>query len=146
MEPKESPVHQVDSDNSPTYAEIVGNKSPLRNSWWLQYQSEEEEAALTLAIQKSLEEEKQVRRNCSIFFRLSAELVTHISSYYDTVTKKVKQSDVVSNVYFHLNPNCVTVRHQFFIPGLIKVPDDVIPYLDQEHKDVLKQITGLHVP
>ena len=67
-------------------------------------------------------------------------------SYYDTVTKKVKQSDVVSNVYFHLNPNCVTVRHQFFIPGLIKVPDDVIPFLDQEHKDVLKQITGLHVP
>lgn len=54
MEPKESP------DNSPTYAEIVGNKSPLRNSWWLQYQSEEEEEALTLAIQKSLEEEKQV--------------------------------------------------------------------------------------
>ena len=40
-------------------------------------------------------------------------------SYYDTVTKKVKQSDLVSNVYFYLNPNCVTVRHQFFIPGLI---------------------------
>ena len=54
MEPKESP------DNSQTFAEIVGNKSPLRNSWWLQYQSEEEEVALTLAIQKSLEEEKQV--------------------------------------------------------------------------------------
>ena len=79
MEPKESPVHQVDSDNSATYAEIVGDKSPLRNSWWLQYQSEEEEAALILAIQKSLEEENQVRRNCSILFRVSAELVTHIS-------------------------------------------------------------------
>ena len=52
MEPKESP------DDSPTYVENVGNKSPLRNSWWLQYQSEEE--ALTLAIQKSLEGEKQV--------------------------------------------------------------------------------------
>ena len=35
--------------------------------------------ALTLVIQKSLEEDKQVMRNCSIFFRLSAELVTHIS-------------------------------------------------------------------
>ena len=32
--------------------------------------------------------------------------------YYDTQTKKVKQSELVSN--FHLNPNCVTVRHQFF--------------------------------
>ena len=67
-------------------------------------------------------------------------------SYYDTVTKKVKQSDLVSNVYFHLNPNCITVRHQFFIPGLITLPGDVIPYLNPEHKDVLKQITGLHVP
>ena len=47
-------------------------------------------------------------------------------SYYDTQTKKVKQSELVCNVYFHLNPNCVTVRHQFFIAGLIKVPDDVI--------------------
>ena len=33
--------------------------------------------------------------------------------YYDTQTKKVKQCELVSNVYFHLNPNCVTVRHQF---------------------------------
>ena len=38
-------------------------------------------------------------------------------SYHDTQTKKVKQSELVSNVYFHLNPNCVTVRHQFFIAG-----------------------------
>ena len=42
---------------------------------------------------------------------------------YDTQTKKVKRSEMVSNVYFHLNPNCVTVQHQFFIAGLIKVPD-----------------------
>ena len=66
-------------------------------------------------------------------------------SYYDTLTKKVKQSDLVSNVYFHFNPNCVTVRHQFFIPGLIKLPDDVIPYLHQEHKHVLNQIIGLNI-
>ena len=50
-------------------------------------------------------------------------------SYCDTQTKKVKQSELVSNVCFHLNPNCVTVRRQFFIAGLIKVPDDVISYL-----------------
>ena len=54
-------------------------------------------------------------------------------SYYDTQTKKFKQSELVSNVYFHLNPNCV------------KVPDDVISYLHQEHKDTLKEITGLNV-
>ena len=51
-------IHQ----SSPTYAEIVGNNSPLRNSWWLRYQSQEEEEALTLALQKSLEE-KQVISN-----------------------------------------------------------------------------------
>ena len=32
--------------------------------------------------------------------------------YYDTQIKKVKQSELVSS--FHSNPNCVTVRHQFF--------------------------------
>ena len=64
-------------------------------------------------------------------------------SYYDTQTKKVKQSELVSNIYFHFNPNCV--RHQFFMAGLIKVPDDVISYLHQEHKDILKEITGLSV-
>ena len=48
-------------------------------------------------------------------------------SYYDTQTSKVKQSELVSNVYFLLvYPNCVTVRHQFFIAGLIKVPDYAI--------------------
>ena len=68
-------------------------------------------------------------------------------SYYDTQTKKqkFKQSELVSNVYFHLNPNCATVQHQFFIAGLIKAPDDVISYLHQEHKDILKEITGLNV-
>ena len=69
-------VHQVKSDNSPT-AEIVGNKSPLRNSWY-KYQSEEEDVALTLALQESLEEKEQAIRNCSICLTLSAELVTHI--------------------------------------------------------------------
>ena len=62
MEPEDSPVHPVKSKSSPTYAEIVGNNSPLRNSWWLRYQSQEEEEALTLALQKSLEE-KQVISN-----------------------------------------------------------------------------------
>ena len=46
-------------------------------------------------------------------------------SYYDR-QKNGKQSELVSNVYFHLNPNSITVRHQFFIAGLIKIPDDVI--------------------
>ena len=64
MEPEDSPVHQLKSKNSPTYAEIVGNKSPLRNSWWLRYQSQEEEEALHLALQKSVEE-KQVICNCA---------------------------------------------------------------------------------
>ena len=61
--------------------------------------------------------------------------------------KKFKQSELVSNVYFHLNPNCVTVQLfiQVFIAGLIKVSDDVISYLHQEHKDIFKEITGLNV-
>ena len=62
-------------------------------------------------------------------------------SYYDTQTKKVKQSELVANAYFPLNPNFVSVRHQFFIARLIKVPDDVISYLHQDHKDILKEIT-----
>lgn len=41
-------------------------------------------------------------------------------SYYDTQTKKVKQSELVSNVYFHLNPNCVTVRISFSLLDLLR--------------------------
>ena len=57
-----------------------------------------------------------------------------------------KQSELVFNVYFHLNPNYLTVWHQLFIAGLIKVPDDVISYLHQEHKAILRDITGLNAP
>ena len=55
-------------------------------------------------------------------------------SYYDTTTTTMKQNQHISNVYFHLNPNCVTVRPQFFIPGLVKVPEILVSFLDQEHK------------
>ena len=41
-------------------------------------------------------------------------------SYYDTQTKKVKQNELVSNVYFHLNPNCVTVRISFSLLDLLR--------------------------
>ena len=47
-------------------------------------------------------------------------------SFFDTGTKNVKQSELLSNVDFHLNPNSVTAGHQCFIAGLIRVPDDVI--------------------
>ncbi len=61
-------------------------------------------------------------------------------SYYDATIKAMKQNQHVSNVYFHLNPNCVTVRHQFFIPGLVRVPEDLVPFLDEEHKHILRQV------
>ena len=67
-------------------------------------------------------------------------------SYYDTTTKTMKQNQHISNVYFHLNPNCVTVRHQFFIPGLVKVLEDLVLFLDQEHKCILQQAVGLVIP
>ena len=61
---------------------------------------------------------------------------------YDTAARNVTQSDSASNVYFGLNPNRVTVQHHFFYPWTRLTPRCAIPYLHQEHKNVLKQITG----
>ena len=73
-------------------------------------------------------------------------LLSLVETNAPIVIRKQKQSELVSNVYFHPNPNYITLRHQFFIVGLIKVPDDVISYLHQEHKAILREITGLNVP
>ena len=66
-------------------------------------------------------------------------------SYYDTTSNTMKQNQHVSNVYFHLNPNCVTVRHQFFIPGMVRVPQDLVPFLNEEHKRILRLVVGLTI-
>ena len=66
-------------------------------------------------------------------------------SFYDTQNKQVRTSNEVTNAYFHLNPNCVSVHHPFFIPGLIAVPDDIVPHLTDGHKQLLKDITGVTV-
>lgn len=67
-------------------------------------------------------------------------------SYYDTQAKQIKQSDAITNVYFHLTPTCVTLKHRYFIAGLIKAPGDLTSLLLEEHKDIIKQITGVSFP
>ena len=52
---------------------------------------------------------------------LKLPLIFNVRSYYDTRAEKVKQSDAITNNYFRLNPNCVTVKHRYFIAGLIKL-------------------------
>ena len=67
-------------------------------------------------------------------------------SYYDRQAKQIKQSDAITNIYFHLTPTSVTLKHRYSIAGLIKAPDDLISHLLEEHKDIIKQITGVSVP
>lgn len=67
-------------------------------------------------------------------------------SYYDTQAKQIKQGDAITNIYFHLTPTCVTLKHWYSIAGLITAPDDLISHLLEEHKDIIKQITGVSVP
>jgi hypothetical protein len=66
--------------------------------------------------------------------------------YYNVSTKTMTQNQKISNVYFHLNPNCVTLRYQYFSRGLVKVPQDLTPFLEQAHKDILKEVIGLTIP
>lgn len=67
-------------------------------------------------------------------------------SYYDTKAKQIKQGDAITNIYFHLTPTFVTLKHRYFIAGLIKAPGDLISLLLEEHKDIIEQITGVSVP
>lgn len=63
--------------------------------------------------------------------------------YYKDDQKK--QSPDLTNVYYHLNPNCVAEKHAFFIPALVQVPSDLKPFLDDDHKDLLCKILGVKV-
>ena len=45
-----------------------------------------------------------------------------------------KQNNTVLNVYFHIYPNCVAQKHKYFILGLLKVLEDLHPFLQDEQK------------
>ena len=47
-------------------------------------------------------------------------------------------SSNMSNVYYHLNPNCTAQQSTFVIPSLIKVPEDLKPFLNSQHRDLLR--------
>ena len=46
-------------------------------------------------------------------------------------------SSNMSNVYYHLNPNCTAQQNTFVVPSLIKVPDDLKPFLNSQHCELL---------
>ena len=53
-------------------------------------------------------------------------------------------SSELSNVYFHVNPNCVAVKNAFFVPGLVQIPPDLQPFLKESHKRELKRKLNLN--
>ena len=53
-------------------------------------------------------------------------------------------SSELSNVYFHVNPNCVAVKNAFFVPGLVQIPADLQPFLKESHKRELKRKLNLN--
>jgi hypothetical protein len=54
-------------------------------------------------------------------------------------------SPELSNVYYHLNPNCVGQKSAFFLPSLIQVPDDLKPFLQQSHIRALRDKLNVNV-
>lgn len=66
-------------------------------------------------------------------------------TYFDERERVLKQNQHVSNVYFHFNPNCVAQEHKYFIPGLVKVPEDLHPFLQDEHKEKIRQIIAIEI-
>ena len=48
-------------------------------------------------------------------------------------------SSNMSNVYYHLNPNCAAQHNTFVIPSLIKVPEDLKPFLNSRHRELLRE-------
>ena len=52
-------------------------------------------------------------------------------------------SSELSNVYFHVNPNCVAVKNAFFVPGLVQIPTDLKSFLKESHKREMKKKLNL---
>ena len=58
---------------------------------------------------------------------------------------KLVTSSEYTNVYYHLNPNCVAEKNAFFLPGLVKIPDDLKPFLKQSHIRAIREKLSIHV-
>ena len=54
-------------------------------------------------------------------------------------------SSELTNVYYHLNPNCVVQKNAFFLSGLVQIPDDLKPFLQQSHVTALAEKLNMEI-
>ena len=76
------------------------------------------------------------------------ELVTVSRDYREyrhRVTGQIQQSSNIQNVHFHLSVSCVLARCKNFVPASIVIPTDFLPYLTNEHKEIIKNKLGIFI-
>ena len=59
--------------------------------------------------------------------------------------KVVTSSEYTMSTTISCNQNCVAVKNAFFLPGLVKIPDDLKPFLKQSHTRAIREKLSVHV-
>ena len=62
-------------------------------------------------------------------------------SYIDPATHKRMRSDQMSRVYYHFNTACISKHNAMFTPQLLTVPQDLRPFLQEQHISVLQALS-----
>ena len=68
------------------------------------------------------------------------ELVIVSRDYRDhrhRLTGQIQYSSNSQNVHFHLSVSCVLARCNNFVPANVVIPNDFLPYLSNEHKEII---------
>ena len=65
--------------------------------------------------------------------------------YRHRLTGQIQYSSNIQNVHFHLSVSCVLARCDNFVPANVVIPTDFLPYLSNEHKEIVNNKLGIFI-
>ena len=65
--------------------------------------------------------------------------------YRQRLSDQIQYSSNIQNVHFHLSVSCVLARCNNFVPANVAIPTDFLPYLSNEHKEIIKSKLGIFI-
>ena len=61
------------------------------------------------------------------------------------VTGQIQYSSNIQNRHFHLSVSCVLAMCNNFVPADVVIPINFLPYLSNEHKEIIKNKLGIFI-
>ena len=65
--------------------------------------------------------------------------------YRHRLTSQIQYSSHIQNVHFHLRLSCVLARCNNFVAANAVIQTDSLPYLSNEHKEIIKNKLGIFI-